>query len=181
MTPLFIAACDCDPAGITDEEGVCDSRGQCSCKANVESATCGECQDGYFNMTASNPDGCQCECVCGGKGKDVRVGEGIREGVGRGWGGAVGGGGEGLWEGVGRGCGRGWRGAVGGGGGDGGGIKREWGKDSGSWYLAVRNIMNRTGHFLFHASWNLIGIQNLVIPLATILWSLLVANCMVIN
>ena len=37
--------------------------GQCQCKANVRGLKCDECQDGFFALSASNPQGCtQCNC-----------------------------------------------------------------------------------------------------------------------
>ena len=37
--------------------------GQCSCKSKVTGRSCDKCVDGFFNLTASNPAGCQtCEC-----------------------------------------------------------------------------------------------------------------------
>ena len=43
------------------DNGLCDSSGQCNCKANVDdtSLSCSQCQDGYWNLTEHNPDGCQ--------------------------------------------------------------------------------------------------------------------------
>ena len=57
---FFLIACDCSQAGIVDD-GLCDGRGQCNCKANVDNTTlsCGQCRDGYWNLTDNNPDGCQ--------------------------------------------------------------------------------------------------------------------------
>ena len=61
---LIFSACDCDPSGITGEPGSdrCDqTTGRCDCKQNVTSRTCGECKDGYWNLTKDNPYGCQGE------------------------------------------------------------------------------------------------------------------------
>ena len=46
-----------------------ESGGQCSCKANVQSSLCDSCENMFFNLTESNPDGCQgtvhaCVVVC---------------------------------------------------------------------------------------------------------------------
>jgi hypothetical protein len=43
------------------DDGLCDSSGQCNCKVNVDgtSLRCGQCRDGYWNLTEHNPDGCQ--------------------------------------------------------------------------------------------------------------------------
>ena len=62
-------ACQCTPAGVTDN-GDCrrgdqptGDSGQCSCKANVKGRQCNTCGAGFFNLTESNPAGCQaCEC-----------------------------------------------------------------------------------------------------------------------
>ena len=59
-------ACNCDTSGITGEPGsdMCGrTEGLCACKDNVTSRTCGECKDGYWNLTKANPYGCQ-ECNC---------------------------------------------------------------------------------------------------------------------
>ena len=58
--------CDCDSSGVIDG-GSCVSQGsnagQCSCKSFVTGRQCDTCQDGYYSMSASNPDGCSsCEC-----------------------------------------------------------------------------------------------------------------------
>ena len=52
--------CECDPAGIIDS-GLCDDEGQCNCKTNVDSASlkCSVCEDGFWNLTAENPLGCE--------------------------------------------------------------------------------------------------------------------------
>ena len=81
-TDLFTpvpADCGCDPAG-TAGSSVCDSSGQCNCKANVEGLQCTECGEGFWNLTADNVLGCQgktecwlihtsvvCVCVCRGR------------------------------------------------------------------------------------------------------------------
>lgn len=63
--------CDCDPHGSLDN-GICDSvtdianekvAGSCHCKEFVEGRRCDICKSGYWNFTASNPQGCQpCHC-----------------------------------------------------------------------------------------------------------------------
>ena len=57
---LLRTACNCNPSGIVDS-GLCDDNGQCNCKVNVGQGTrdCSQCRDGYWNLTESNPDGCQ--------------------------------------------------------------------------------------------------------------------------
>ena len=63
----FFLECDCDPDGTIDE-GECDGytdetegmiAGQCHCKTHVDGQRCDRCQNGYWNFTAENPDGCQ--------------------------------------------------------------------------------------------------------------------------
>ena len=57
---LYLTACDCNPVGINNS-GLCNARGQCNCKANVDpnSRQCTECADGFWNLTSGNPLGCQ--------------------------------------------------------------------------------------------------------------------------
>ena len=46
----------CDP--VTDPSlGLI--AGRCHCKPLVEGQRCDRCQNGYFNLTAENPDGCE--------------------------------------------------------------------------------------------------------------------------
>ncbi len=61
----------CDPAGSLNN-AKCDPyedkeagliAGQCHCKPLVEGQNCDRCKNGYFNLTAENPDGCQ-SCSC---------------------------------------------------------------------------------------------------------------------
>ena len=61
------AACDCDPIG-SEHGGECESRtdvlldlvaGRCICKRLVMGRRCDTCMDGYWNMKADNPDGCE--------------------------------------------------------------------------------------------------------------------------
>ncbi len=62
---LILTACNCDASGITGEPGSdrCDqTTGRCDCKANVTGRTCGECKDGFWNLTKPNPYGCQGRC-----------------------------------------------------------------------------------------------------------------------
>lgn len=38
--------------------------GQCNCKSYVESRQCDTCKQGFYNLQATNPDGCDnCSCV----------------------------------------------------------------------------------------------------------------------
>uniref|UniRef100_A0A7N8XWQ2 Laminin subunit beta-2 n=1 Tax=Mastacembelus armatus TaxID=205130 RepID=A0A7N8XWQ2_9TELE len=69
--PRVCIACDCDPDGSLNG-GLCDSHtspslsmvgGQCRCKANVEGLRCDKCKNGFFGLSAENPQGCQpCRC-----------------------------------------------------------------------------------------------------------------------
>ena len=61
------SACDCDPIG-SEHGGECESRtdavhdlvaGRCICKRLVVGRRCDTCMDGYWNMRADNPDGCE--------------------------------------------------------------------------------------------------------------------------
>ena len=39
---------------------ICNSStGACFCKANVDPTYCDTCLDGYWNISSTNPDGCQ--------------------------------------------------------------------------------------------------------------------------
>ena len=63
---LKFPACQCNPKGTFDG-GICDSQdvslnieaGQCHCKKNVMGLKCDECKPGFWNLSDSNPDGCQ--------------------------------------------------------------------------------------------------------------------------
>ena len=64
---IHVTECDCDPDG-SQYNGQCDSHtdteygleaGRCTCKTHVSGPRCDVCEDGYWNMNASNPDGCQ--------------------------------------------------------------------------------------------------------------------------
>jgi methyl-accepting chemotaxis protein len=69
--PNVCQPCDCDPIG-SEHGGECESRtdvihelvaGRCVCKRFVEGRRCDTCIDGYWNMRADNPDGCEsCNC-----------------------------------------------------------------------------------------------------------------------
>lgn len=65
------SACGCDPKGSRDE-GICDSvsneesgivAGSCHCKPNVRGRQCEVCKEGYWNLDAESPDGCEL-CTC---------------------------------------------------------------------------------------------------------------------
>ena len=58
-------ACQCSLEGVVDNgdcvkktDGV-NQPGDCYCKANVMGKQCDMCIPGYFNLSASNRDGCQ--------------------------------------------------------------------------------------------------------------------------
>ncbi len=58
--------CGCEPSGTSDD-GVCElsgiNAGQCSCKTFAMGRQCDTCQNGYYNLSSTNPDGCTaCEC-----------------------------------------------------------------------------------------------------------------------
>lgn len=56
--------CNCDPNGVNDTAIMCsNTSGQCPCKSLVTGRRCDTCLDGFFNLTADNPDGCEV-CVC---------------------------------------------------------------------------------------------------------------------
>lgn len=71
QSPYVCKSCDCDPVGALDD-GICDSvadpeseneAGACHCKTHVKGRRCDICREGYWNLTESNPDGCD-ECTC---------------------------------------------------------------------------------------------------------------------
>ena len=63
--------CDCHEAGVQNGDTDCkrgdsvdgSDSGQCTCKTFATGRTCSECADGYFNLSATNPEGCR-RCVC---------------------------------------------------------------------------------------------------------------------
>ena len=71
-SPLACVQCDCDGAGITDE-GDCSRNlggtdsGNCSCKHNTMGRDCSECLPSFYNLSASNQDGCE-PCLCNSSG-----------------------------------------------------------------------------------------------------------------
>ncbi|CAK9302646.1 unnamed protein product [Gordionus sp. m RMFG-2023] len=66
--PLGCEDCGCDLRGVISGYRDCDPHnGQCVCKANVDSRTCGECKDGFYNLERGNIFGCtSCQCNPGG-------------------------------------------------------------------------------------------------------------------
>lgn len=69
-SPNACQPCSCLAAGVTDS-GDCQrgdntdgsGSGQCSCKSFVTGRSCNQCMEGYFNLSASIPEGCElCRC-----------------------------------------------------------------------------------------------------------------------
>ncbi|PAA46229.1 hypothetical protein BOX15_Mlig008391g4 [Macrostomum lignano] len=56
-------ACSCNPAGTVNNT-VCNvASGECTCKAGTFGMDCGKCHGDMWNISMSNPDGCQsCNC-----------------------------------------------------------------------------------------------------------------------
>ncbi|EDO46759.1 predicted protein [Nematostella vectensis] len=61
--------CQCTGPGVETGKTSCArvSSGNCTCKKYVREPTCGQCMKGYFNLSSSNPEGCQA-CNCNPKG-----------------------------------------------------------------------------------------------------------------
>ena len=85
-SPAACQPCACHPPGIADS-GDClrgdnadgSDSGQCSCKEFVSGRACDRCSAGYFNLSASVPQGCvECGCNMTGTvgGSGVCTGEG---------------------------------------------------------------------------------------------------------
>lgn len=66
--PMACQLCDCNLPGVQDGNvGNCSalgpSSGQCDCKEFVTGRRCDQCLNGYYNLTASNSNGCiSCDC-----------------------------------------------------------------------------------------------------------------------
>ena len=67
MAISLFAACDCDPTG-SEHQGECESHsdpeigleaGRCICKRYVDGPRCDMCKNGYWNLLADNPEGCE--------------------------------------------------------------------------------------------------------------------------
>ncbi|XP_072039253.1 laminin subunit alpha-1-like [Amphiura filiformis] len=67
--PNGCLSCNCFTSGTINGSNTCNktSNGQCPCKANIFDRRCDQCQDGFFGLSADNPDGCAaCDCDVGG-------------------------------------------------------------------------------------------------------------------
>ena len=55
----------CDARGIIGEQIVYEfndqTDDQCKCKSHVTGRNCNDCKAGTWNLTQSNPQGCQCK------------------------------------------------------------------------------------------------------------------------
>ncbi|NXO10183.1 USH2A protein, partial [Oriolus oriolus] len=60
--------CDCYATGTKYKSLLCDNiGGQCNCKRHVSGRQCNQCQEGFYNLQQSNPDGCSpCNCNTSG-------------------------------------------------------------------------------------------------------------------
>ncbi|XP_075719450.1 usherin [Rhinoderma darwinii] len=60
--------CDCNEAGTADKSQNCEKLGgQCRCKLNIGGRRCDQCNDGFYHLQESNPNGCQpCHCNISG-------------------------------------------------------------------------------------------------------------------
>ncbi|XP_038667644.1 usherin isoform X2 [Scyliorhinus canicula] len=60
--------CDCLQLGVINGSLLCDQiGGQCKCKRRVSGRQCNQCQDGFYNLCFSDPDGCSpCNCNTSG-------------------------------------------------------------------------------------------------------------------
>ncbi|NXU70580.1 USH2A protein, partial [Oreotrochilus melanogaster] len=60
--------CDCNATGTKNMSLLCDNiGGQCNCKRHVSGRQCNQCQEGFYNLQQSNPDGCSpCNCNTSG-------------------------------------------------------------------------------------------------------------------
>lgn len=63
--------CECDKAGSVND-GICEGEedperglvaGKCYCKNNVDGPRCDRCKNGFWNLSATDPDGC-IACTC---------------------------------------------------------------------------------------------------------------------
>ena len=59
---LFLTECNCDPAGVPDTFKGCGTLppGElCKCKDRVHGRICNECRPLFWNLQATNPEGCE--------------------------------------------------------------------------------------------------------------------------
>lgn len=66
-SPDACQPCGCDPNGVNNSLLCEDGTGNCVCKSLVTGRRCNACRDGFFNLTADNPDGCVA-CICNASG-----------------------------------------------------------------------------------------------------------------
>ncbi|KAM9212500.1 usherin [Dugong dugon] len=60
--------CECDKVGTRNNSLICTQiGGQCNCKRHVSGRRCNHCQDGFYNLRESDPEGCSpCDCNTSG-------------------------------------------------------------------------------------------------------------------
>ncbi|XP_004376015.1 usherin [Trichechus manatus latirostris] len=60
--------CECDNVGTRNNSFICNQiGGQCNCKRHVSGRRCNHCQDGFYNLRESDPEGCSpCDCNTSG-------------------------------------------------------------------------------------------------------------------
>ncbi|XP_053139313.1 usherin [Hemicordylus capensis] len=60
--------CECYIAGTKNSSRLCNKiGGQCNCKRHVSGRQCNQCQEGFYNLQQSDPDGCSpCNCNTSG-------------------------------------------------------------------------------------------------------------------
>lgn len=61
--PNTCQPCDCHLPGVRNSGNCVGGGGLCNCKIQVIGRRCDECQNDYYNLTASNSDGCT-SCGC---------------------------------------------------------------------------------------------------------------------
>uniref|UniRef100_A0A915C6Q9 Laminin subunit beta-1 n=2 Tax=Parascaris TaxID=6254 RepID=A0A915C6Q9_PARUN len=69
--PYVCLPCECDKAGSLNE-GICEGEedperglvaGKCYCKSNVDGSRCDHCKNGFWSLSAEDPNGCRaCKC-----------------------------------------------------------------------------------------------------------------------
>ncbi len=65
---LSFLDCSCNVLGTINASNICEKEaGQCPCKPNTDTRTCGECQDSYYGYPVSENEDClACDCNPGG-------------------------------------------------------------------------------------------------------------------